>query len=354
MMTSSSSRSSSNDDTTRSNHYEFNSFLERVFRLTTFRENVRNYVAEYSKMEDYVVEGMRIWKTILEHGGGLSSGVEKARYKEALKKLSSLKLDMIDVDLIAKYQDLTRKEISTVGQLCSSMLTLVDEQDPAEPNPSTKLSEWALSMEALKKTRKTVCFLVTTERLREVREEVENLYGKAVGRELDFVLRWMRDVIVGGYVVHRADILSTRYDIQYMLKKNPVYRSDIFRDLVELYRRVLSSEDSKTTLDAKVFTKELPCNGNADGFDVFTCQVNPNTEGKKLMVPLDATMADLKRDAEIALRDTYYMMDNVKVMAIVGSEHQDDHLFIRLAPELKKRGISLPVFLGSTCWQQVT
>jgi len=120
---------------------------------------------------------------------------------------------------------------------------------------------------------------------------------------VDFVLTRLGGVIIEGHVVLRVKNPSIRY----LLQKNRISRSDIYTDLTTLYRRFMGFSDSYMVLGAKMFMKECP-SCNADEFFKFTCRLMPDTKGEQLQVLVCATIGNLKRKAEIALRDTYYEM----------------------------------------------
>ncbi|KAJ9564496.1 hypothetical protein OSB04_000462 [Centaurea solstitialis] len=194
------------------------------------------------------------------------------------------------------------------------------------------------------------------------RQEVRDTARLHIGDTglIDYVLKSMNNVIVGDYVVRRA-VNSVTGVLEYSLQEitggpsrvdrdpegfgqgragsvvmryNLVSGTDIYKDLSYLYHHILLDPDSEmvefavsTVLDSKNFIKEWPFNDDADEYLRFICRVIPlvpterrNSVGEQLVVPLHATIRDLKSAAEIAMRDTYCVMENVKAREIVELE----------------------------------
>ncbi|KDP25820.1 hypothetical protein JCGZ_22542 [Jatropha curcas] len=183
---------------------------------------------------------------------------------------------------------------------------------------------------------------------------------------LDYVLKSMNNVIVGNHVVHRAMNLETRileYSIDELDNRKVkvtepeeeevadpipvpslVPGADLYGDMGYLYMKVLmnypESELVETAtqaiLDSKHFVKEWPFENEEDQLLRYICQVMPNIieagtkftrelpPGEIIMLPLHATVAELKRAAENALKDTYYILENFVVTEIELMEELED------------------------------
>ncbi|KAL2317288.1 hypothetical protein Fmac_031164 [Flemingia macrophylla] len=223
---------------------------------------------------------------------------------------------------------------------------------------------------------------------------------------LDYVLKSLNNVIVGDYVVRRMVNPSTRileYTI-HELGKGHKYKApelehqlithveqqeespwvpgnDVYCDVLFLYKNVLLGyPDSEavdlavqTILDCRYFVKEWPMwDEMEEQVMTFICHLQPNFVdmkyelkglpcGEVVVVPLHATVGDLKRAAEAALRDTYCIAErlivtDIKELMGVGDE---EVLFglIQSGVELCVRGIAVDVCTplkyqgGSDSWK---
>ena len=128
-----------------------------------------------------------------------------------------------------------------------------------------------------------------------------------------------------------------------------VPRTDVYNDVVYLYNNILLNYPesellelaTQAILDSKHFVKDWPFRDEDDQLLRFFCQVMPSlfdaenilTEkspvGELVMVPLHATVFDLKQAVEKALRDTYCIMDKLVVTEIedLGEMEDRDVLF---------------------------
>lgn len=203
---------------------------------------------------------------------------------------------------------------------------------------------------------------------------------------LDYVLKSMNNVIVGNYVVRRMVNSSTRileYSIHELGKKgfkapkleppevmaleDPEVESswepgnDVYSDVVYLYKNVIlgypNSEpvdlSVQTILDSRHFVKEWPLRDEMEQVLTFICRLKPNFVdnlkgppcGEIVVVPLHATVGDLKQAAEIALRDTYCIADRLIVTDIAEfmGVRDEEVLFglVESGVELCVRGISI-------------
>ncbi|KAL1308275.1 hypothetical protein HN51_050209 [Arachis hypogaea] len=207
---------------------------------------------------------------------------------------------------------------------------------------------------------------------------------------LDYVLKSLNNVIVGNYVVRRMVNPSTRI-LEYTIHevgngfKSPetvvepeaaalvdpqdesfrMPGSDVYCDVFYLYKNVLlrypNSEPVdlaiQTILDSRYFVKEWDYMDEMQQALTFICRLKPNFVdikadlsreqpcGEIVMVPLHATVRDLKQAAEAALRDTYCIAERLIVTEITELNGASDNevLFglIQSGVELSVRGISI-------------
>ncbi|PON43397.1 Autoimmune regulator [Parasponia andersonii] len=206
---------------------------------------------------------------------------------------------------------------------------------------------------------------------------------------LDYVLKSLNNVVVGNQIVRRAVNPSTRI-LEYTIHEvgdlatkvseseretlvNPISKPiistpsptlvpgiDVYNDVVYLYKHVLldypASElvelATQTILDTKHFVKEWPFRDDEDQILTFMCRFMPLSLGDGdaggigdiVSVPLHATVGELKRAVESALRDTYCVTEQIVVTEIEGLEDVDDGevLFGRVESgvEIRVRGSS--------------
>ncbi|GMY38214.1 PHD finger protein MALE MEIOCYTE DEATH 1 [Fagus crenata] len=199
---------------------------------------------------------------------------------------------------------------------------------------------------------------------------------------LDYVLKSMNNVIVGSHVVCRTVNPTTRileYSIhelgdgikvseqeaEILPKHLPapalVPGIDAYSDVVYLYNNVLLDYPgsnlvdlaTQAVLDSKHFVKEWPFRDEEDQLLTFICRLMPCSydmgtglkelpPGEIVVVPLHATVGELKLAVETALRDTYCITEGFVVMEIEGLEELDDDevLFgaVESGVELRVRG----------------
>ncbi|KAJ0098994.1 hypothetical protein Patl1_20932 [Pistacia atlantica] len=180
---------------------------------------------------------------------------------------------------------------------------------------------------------------------------------------LDYVLKSMNNVIVGDHIVHRAVNPRTRlleYTIHelgngeeleafepepeilrhHLLPPTIEHGADVSSEVVYLYRNVLLNYPgsklvglaSQVVLDSKYFVKEWPFKDEQDHVLRFMCQIIPNsideksdlTPGELVMVPLHATILELKKAVQTALRDTYCIMEKLVVTDIENIPGMED------------------------------
>ncbi|ESW13928.1 hypothetical protein PHAVU_008G238400 [Phaseolus vulgaris] len=206
---------------------------------------------------------------------------------------------------------------------------------------------------------------------------------------LDYVLKSLNNVIVGNYVVRRMVNPSSRileytihdlgkgykapeqesegmaYVDQQVVESSWVPGNDVYCDVLFLYKNVLLGyPDSETVdlaiqtiLDSRYFVKEWAERDEVEEqLLTFICRLQPNFVDKKyelkglpcgevVVVPLHATVGDLKRASEAALRDTYCIAERLIVTDIkqLMGVSDEEVLFglIQSGVELCVRGIAI-------------
>ncbi|KAL8248864.1 hypothetical protein R6Q59_005732 [Mikania micrantha] len=356
------------------------------------------------------------WDYRFCHG---SFGVTKDQYAHALQILSSIKLDTITHNmknrsikkLISKYRALSDTQLITIRDLFRFMLNLkfqtlqMKNNIVSDSKPRSNLSNKKEKHMRCKKFPNLAAKLDSrwhVRRLEDVahvvvnalkekkncgmsRQEARDTARLHIGDTglIDYVLKSMNNVIVGGYVVRRA-VNSHTGVLEYSLQeldqsdhnKEPIDRvdsvippymeSDVCKDLAYLYQHALLDTDSETVeyavrtiLDSKNFTKEWPFNDNDDAVLRFICRVIPlatgesrkNAIGELVVVPLHATIRDLKAASENAMRDTYCAMEKLKVREIVELEGLDEEevIFgtIESGSEIRVRGFGVDLMTAN-------
>lgn len=197
------------------------------------------------------------------------------------------------------------------------------------------------------------------------RQEVRDAARMQIGDTglLDYVLKSMNNVIVADHIVRRAVNPNTRL-LEYTIHElgngeeleafepeleilkhqllSPTVEpgGDVSGEVVYLYRNVLLNYPgsklvglaSQVVLDSKHFVKEWPFKDEQDQLLRFTCQIIPNsvdeksnlTPGEVVMIPLHATILELKQAIETALRDTYCIMEKLVVTDIENIRGMED------------------------------
>ncbi|XP_050379289.1 PHD finger protein MALE MEIOCYTE DEATH 1 [Argentina anserina] len=182
---------------------------------------------------------------------------------------------------------------------------------------------------------------------------------------LDYVLKSLNNVVVGNhivcrsmnptthileYTVHDLDdgekVSEPEKEIVFSLPPLPaaiVPRIDVYSDVLYLYEHVLlgypESElvelATRAVLDTKHFVKECSFKDDKENLLTLFCQILPTLTDKEMeqrelppgeivTVPLNATVGELKHEAESALRDTYCITERFVVREIKGLEESDD------------------------------
>ncbi|XP_041002433.1 PHD finger protein MALE MEIOCYTE DEATH 1 [Juglans microcarpa x Juglans regia] len=205
---------------------------------------------------------------------------------------------------------------------------------------------------------------------------------------LDYVLKSMNNVVVGNHIVCRTVNPTTRIleysinelgneatisepEIELLPKPLPastlVPGFDVYSDLVAVYKNLLLDYKklnlvelaTQVVLDSKHFVKEWPFTDEADQYLRFICRLLPSfydieTElngkfppGEIVVVPLHATVGELKQAVESALRDTYCITEGFLVIEIKELEELEDEEVLFGAVEsgvelcVRGRGIDL-------------
>ncbi|XP_049371987.1 PHD finger protein MALE MEIOCYTE DEATH 1-like [Solanum verrucosum] len=379
------------------------------------------------------------WGYKFSHG---SFGIMEHHYEKAIEMLSSIELDQVIDDfryisrsnvmkqVIACYRGLSNTPLITVRDLfrfilavksCNSVKEKPNVAAPvvracssrylmrnAAPNKSVgmeksvryrKFSNVAASLDSRWPVRRLEFTAdVIVEALREKREAIRSGscgMSRQEARDaarlhigdtglIDYVLKSMNNVIIGGYVVRRAVNRATRvleYTIQELRncdqpeqEKLPepfqdsavIPAADAYTDVLCLYNNLLLSfaESDELSLavrivsDSKQFLKEWPFSDDPDDSLLrFICCILPNSNGLEAVftkgyppgevveVPLHSTIGDLKIAVESAMRDTYCIMDNLMITDIAGMEQLEDYevLFgiVQSGSELWVRGFGL-------------
>ncbi|KAL6219451.1 hypothetical protein ACLB2K_007210 [Fragaria x ananassa] len=182
---------------------------------------------------------------------------------------------------------------------------------------------------------------------------------------LDYVLKSLNNVVVGNQVVCRSVNPTTRileytvHDLDDDDKVSepekeilppppqaaaPVSGIDVYSDVLYLYEHVLLGYPesglvelaTQAVLDSKHFVKECSVRDDTEKLLTLFCQILPSFTDKEIefkrdlppgeivVMPLNATVGELKQEAENALRDTYCMTEQFVVTEIKGLEESDD------------------------------
>lgn len=207
---------------------------------------------------------------------------------------------------------------------------------------------------------------------------------------LDYVLKSMNNVIIGNYIVRRAvnptsrileytiheegdhTVMDSEPDTEIALSKPQLQLSqtllpgvDVYNDVVYLYKQVLvaypESESvqvsTQVVLDTRHFVKEWPFKDEEEQLLTFICNLMPSLSeresefkkglppGEIVVVPLHATVEELKKAAEIAFRETYCITEKFTVTEIenFGEREDDEVLFgmVESGMEVNVRGFGL-------------
>ncbi|XP_010034488.2 PHD finger protein MALE MEIOCYTE DEATH 1 [Eucalyptus grandis] len=179
---------------------------------------------------------------------------------------------------------------------------------------------------------------------------------------IDNVLKILNNVIVGDYVVRRAVNPLTRileYTIhefdggreppeqlvkETLLSPSLAVGHDVYKDMARVYSAVFLNHPTsdcvgsaaQVLLDSKHFMKEWPFQDEEDQLLTFICNLIPSIDrletlprkkvppGEIIMVPLHATVGDLKAAAESAFRETYCAFEHLVVTDIEAVKETED------------------------------
>ncbi|XAR73574.1 hypothetical protein NMG60_11007585 [Bertholletia excelsa] len=373
-----------------------------------------------------------------------SFGVTENKYERAIEILSSLELDIIVQDyrrtclyrdikhIIRYYRDTSEIQLVTIRDLIRFMLSFKSRFSkhrkllilgPA-PLPSSKKmlvvkeksvkcrkfstvaanldSRWPVRrleyaanviVNALKEKRALSKYSNAGMTRQEARDAARLHIGDT--GLIDYVLKSMNNVVVGGQIVRRAVNPSTRvleYTIQEsgkdevqindlepereteIVRPSPtlIPGSDVYKDMAYLYRNILveypGSElvkmAAQVILDSKHFVKNWPFVDGDDELLRYFCRVIPSFRdaestqfppGECVVVPLHSTVGDLKTAVEESMRDTYSAMENLVVTEIEGMEEVGDEevLFgaIESGSEVWVRGVGMEYDASETQYE---
>ncbi|KAL3525039.1 hypothetical protein ACH5RR_013411 [Cinchona calisaya] len=350
-----------------------------------------------------------------------SFGVKEHHYERAIEVLSSLKLDVVIHDfgftdrfeeikqIICCYRELSETDLITMRDLFRFMLTLksraevsktaISDDAIAQLVSSGYFEKKTLIQKHFQKRKSAKCSRfskiaangdsrwpsrrlefkpnVIVNALKEKkaakkyrssvmnRQEVRDAARQQIGDTglIDYVLKSLNNVLVGGYKVKRMVNGGTRkldYTIQEV--KNGVKLdqekvpekvqachkmpgNDVNGDLSYLYDHVLLEYPEMdivklavtTVLNSKYFVKEWPFRDEQDHSLSFVCRFLPSltemeTEltrefprGEYIVVPLHYTVGDLKIAIQNAMRDTYCIMEHLLVTDIIETEGMEDN-----------------------------
>ncbi|KAI8536548.1 hypothetical protein RHMOL_Rhmol10G0265900 [Rhododendron molle] len=350
-----------------------------------------------------------------------SFGVTQHKYEKALEILSLLELDKITHDfttgslfrdfkhIIHYYRDLSETKLITLRDLLRFMLALksrVPFQRRSASVASTsisascskpvtksfakekpvrcrKFSNVAASLNSRWPVRRLEHVAdVVAHALKEkkvankgfncgmTRQEARDAARLQIGDTglIDYVLKSMNNVVVGGLVIRRnvnrstgilefsieegrsdSQVHDTEQELEAVHKPvlPPAFSPgiDVYKDVDFVYRNVLTGYPvsqrivlaAQTVLDTKHFVKEWPFKDEEDELLRFICRVVLNfrdsecdfsrwefSHGEIIVLPLHSTFGDLKSEVENAMRDTYCVTESLVVTEIEGMEGIED------------------------------
>lgn len=208
-------------------------------------------------------------------------------------------------------------------------------------------------VDALKEKKNASC----DDNARMTRQEVRDAARLHIGDTglIDFVIKSLGDCAVGNQLVIRAMNPSTRvgeYTVKDLLGRDVaevgaiIGREEIHRDLVYLYKHVLKNyprgaplsetvkQATRAILNSKHYAKEWPFEDDDDELlRYWVVPVVGEEEGwqwvappppEMVVVPLHATVGELKEAGEWALRDSYCSLERFEVRWIEGVHVDDD------------------------------
>ncbi|KAL2938026.1 PHD finger protein MALE MEIOCYTE DEATH 1 [Bienertia sinuspersici] len=274
-------------------------------------------------------------------------------------------------NMISRPQRSIPIRLNTKPSKCRKFAALVASMDSRWPKRRLEFTAEVI-VNALKENRER-----KSNKSGMTRQEVRDAARAHIGDTglLDYVLKSMNNVTVGDYTVKRRidpvnrvleytihDVgegessPSPRKSCREKASSAPVLAlsaassgSDTYNDIRILYRHMLlnlpeshiSGLSVKVILDSKHLVKEWPFQDTDDQLLRYICQVSPTsndldmelprniTPGELIVLPLYASVGDLKAAAQHALRDTYCIMENFVVRDIdsLGNLSDDDAVF---------------------------
>ncbi|PQM40741.1 PHD finger protein MALE MEIOCYTE DEATH 1 [Prunus yedoensis var. nudiflora] len=313
------------------------------------------------------------WGYRFSHG---SFGVTEHNYERALKILSSLELEGIiqafgDMDqceelkqIIRYYRNLSETQLITIKDLLRFMLTVKAAQK------KSLMATSAFSSSSAKPATRAALQIKPPMKEKSVRYRkfttvIAHMDSRWPQRRLEFTA----DVIVNALEEKKERDFShggmTRQDVRDAARlhigdtgpepENEILPQslpsaalvpgvDVYNDVLYLYEHVLLGHPeselvelaTRAILDTKHFVKECSFRDEEEQLLTFICQLLPSSmdmdielkrelpPGEIVVMPLHATIGELKRAAETALRETYCITERFVVTGIEGLDEMED------------------------------
>ncbi|XVE95615.1 hypothetical protein REPUB_Repub02eG0113600 [Reevesia pubescens] len=289
-----------------------------------------------------------------------SYGVSEKKYDRAIEILSYHELDKIIQDfsdrekcrqikcMVQHYRDLSESQLVTIRDLFKFMLTFkslsIVQKKLGTATTAPSVSAQKNSMRILFQKKATSREKYT--RCKRFTSVIAHMDNRWPAKRLEFAA----EVIVDALKEHKSEFRHggmTRQDLRDAARMHigdTVPGTDVYNDVMYLYNNIMLNYPesellvlaTQAVLDSKHFVKDRSFRDEDDQLLRFFCQVMPSlfdaetivTEkspaGELVIVPLYATVLDLKQVVEEALRDTYCIMDKLVVTEIDGLGEMED------------------------------
>ncbi|KAL3644740.1 hypothetical protein CASFOL_009920 [Castilleja foliolosa] len=342
---------------------------DRLCSVLNVRSISAHNITRKEAIDRNLIHGAAYGKSWLEKWGYKSSTGRK--YNSAIRFLGLLRLDKLIIDLKKKKKkntdrvremiDLYRKSsenpLVTVGDLLKIMLTLKprarDEIGDGGSPMGFKTFVHSMSTQDCRWSAKRLEFvlLVIVNLLKQhntnsmSRQDLRDEARKSIGDTglIDFVLKCIKSFAIDNLIIRRAVNPFTRlaeFTVLEASRSGSVIRpgpSFARDDLQFLCEDVLGGYvEHRIVLSSNVFLKNWPMVTKLDRAVKLVCKVLPSFEemeteltrrlspGEVVVVNPWITIADLKKVAQCALRDTYCVMDEIEVIQIGGLRMIDE------------------------------